>query len=171
MKVTTQVTICLHVKKMVSTATMAEYKQETTYSAAIILTVTSTIGLAVKPSQSRVDTQSMELLQLNPTSLTSRGLTCYNDNTQSNEQQNTKVKVVTIFTWHLTPWAQAHYEAGEVVVVEYSTDIEATTNTLDAIAILTISNIYQLKTILYLHLLQSAQLQIVVEVMLKGPTS
>ena len=81
------------------------------------------------------------------------------------------MKVVSIFAWHLTPWAQAHYEAGEVVVVEYSTAIEATTITLDAIATLTITNIYQLKTMLYLHILQFIQLQIVVKVVLKGPTS
>ena len=81
------------------------------------------------------------------------------------------MKVVSIFTWHLTPWAQAHYEVGEVVVVEHGTAIEATTITLDAIVTLTITNIYQLKTMLYLHVLQFTQLQIVVEVMLKGPTS
>ena len=81
------------------------------------------------------------------------------------------MKVVSIFTWHLTPWAQAHYKVGEVVVVEHSTAIEATTITLDAIATLTIANIYQLKIMLYLHVLQSTQLQIVVEVVLKGPTS
>ena len=81
------------------------------------------------------------------------------------------MKVVFIFAWHLTPWAQAHHEAGEVVVVKYGTAIEATTITLDAIATLTITNVYQLKTILYLHVLQSTQLQIVVEVVLKGLTS
>ena len=81
------------------------------------------------------------------------------------------MKVVSICAWHLTPWAQAHYEVGEVVVVEHGTAIEATTITLDAIATLTITNIYQLKTMLYLHVLQSIQLQIVVEVVLKGPTS
>ena len=81
------------------------------------------------------------------------------------------MKVVSIFAWHLTSWAKAHYEAGEVVVVEYGTAIEATTIILDAIATLTITNIYQLKTMLYLYILQSTQLQIVVEVVLKGPTS
>ena len=81
------------------------------------------------------------------------------------------MKVVSIFAWHLTPWAQAHYEVREVVVVKCSTAIEATTITLDAIATLTITNIYQLKTMLYLYVLQSTQLQIVVEVVLKGPTS
>ena len=68
------------------------------------------------------------------------------------------MKVVSIFAWHLTPWAQAHYEAGEVVVVEHGTAIEATTITLDAIATLTITNVYQLKTILYLHIWQSTQI-------------
>ena len=81
------------------------------------------------------------------------------------------MKVVSIFAWHLAPWAQAHYEAGEVVVVKHGTAIEATTITLDAITTLTITNVYQLKTMLYLHVLQSIQLQIVVEVVLKGPTS
>ena len=81
------------------------------------------------------------------------------------------MKVVSIFAWHLTPWSQAHYEVGEVLVVEHGTAIEATTITLDAIATLTITNVYQLKTMLYLHILQSTQLQIVVEVVLKGPTS
>ena len=58
-----------------------------------------------------------------------------------------------------------------MVVVKHGTAIEATTITLDAIATLTITNVYQLKTMLYLHVLQSIQLQIVVEVVLKGPTS
>ena len=79
--------------------------------------------------------------------------------------------MVSIFAWHLTPWAQAHYEVGEVVVVKHSTAIKATTITLDAIATLTITNVSQLKTMPYLHVLQSTQLQIVVEVVLKGPTS
>ena len=61
MKVTTKVTICLNVNKMVSTATMAEYKQKAAHSTPAIITVTSTIGQAVKPSQSKVATQSMEL--------------------------------------------------------------------------------------------------------------
>ena len=81
------------------------------------------------------------------------------------------MKVVFIFAWHLTPCAKAYYGAGEVVVVEYGTTIEATTITLDAIATLIIINVYQLKTMLYLLVLQSTQLQIVVEVVLKGPTS
>ena len=82
------------------------------------------------------------------------------------------MKVVSIFTWHLTPWAQAHYKAGEVVVVEYSTAIEATTITLDATVTLTITNICQLKTMPYLHTFCNLlSFQIIVEVMLKGPTS
>ena len=58
-----------------------------------------------------------------------------------------------------------------MVVVEHGTAIEATTITFDVIITLTITNIYQLKTILYLYILQSTQLQIVVEIMLKGSTS
>ena len=81
------------------------------------------------------------------------------------------MKVVFIFAWHLTPWSEAHYEVKDVVVVKHSIAIEATTITLDAIATFTITNVYQLKTMLYLHVLQSTQLQIVVEVVLKGPTS
>ena len=61
MKVTTKVAICLYVNKMVLTATMAEYKLEVAHSAPNIIMVTRTIGLAVKPSQSKVATQSMEL--------------------------------------------------------------------------------------------------------------
>ena len=81
------------------------------------------------------------------------------------------MKVVSIFTWHLTLWAQAHYKVGEVVVVGHSTAIEATTNTLDATVTLTITNICQLKTMPYVHALQFVQLPIIVEVVLKGPTS
>ena len=68
------------------------------------------------------------------------------------------MKVVSIYAWHLTPWAQAHYKAGEVVVVKHGTVIKATTITLDAIVTLAITNVYQLKTMLYLHILQSTQL-------------
>ena len=51
-------------------------------------------------------------------------------------------------------------------MVEHGTAIEATTITLDATVTLTITNIYQLKKKMpYLHVLQSDQLQIVVEVM------
>ena len=81
------------------------------------------------------------------------------------------MKVVSIFIWHLTPRAQAHYLVGEVVVVEYSTDINATIITLVTTITLTITNIYQLKTIPYLYVLQLIQLQIIVEVELKEPTS
>ena len=56
-------------------------------------------------------------------------------------------------------------------MVKHSTAIEATTITLDATVALTITNVYQLKTMLYLHVLQSNQLQIVVEVVLKAPIS
>ena len=56
-------------------------------------------------------------------------------------------------------------------MVEHGAAIETTTITLDAIVTLAITNLYQLKTILYLYVLQSTQLQIVVEVVLKGPTS
>ena len=94
----------------------------------------------------------MELYAL-PYSFSSCGPTCHNDNTQANDQQNTKVKVVSIFTWHLAPWAQAHYEAGEVVVVEHSTAVEATTITLDATVTLTNINVCQLKAVPYLHVL------------------
>ena len=79
------------------------------------------------------------------------------------------MKFVSFFAWHLTPWAQAHYKVGEVAVVKHGTVIEATTITLDVIATLTISNVYQLKIMLYLHVLQATQLQIVDEVVLKGP--
>ena len=40
-------------------------------------------------------------------------------------------------------------------MVKHGTAIEATTITLDAIATFTITNVYQLKTMLYLHVLQS----------------
>ena len=65
------------------------------------------------------------------------------------------MKVVSIFTWHLTLWAQAHYEAGEVVVFKHGTAIEATTIMLDATVAFTITNVYQLKIMLYLHVVQS----------------
>ena len=64
------------------------------------------------------------------------------------------MKIVSIFTWHPTPWAQADCEVGEMVVVEHSTAIEATTITLDATITLTITNIFQLKTMPYLLILQ-----------------
>ena len=61
MKVTTKVAIRLYVNRMVLTATMAEYKLGVAYSAPNTIMVTSTIGLAVKPSQNKVATQLMEL--------------------------------------------------------------------------------------------------------------
>ena len=61
MKVTTKVAICLYINKMVLTAKMTEYKLEVTHSALNTITLTSTIGLAVKPSQNKVASQSMEL--------------------------------------------------------------------------------------------------------------
>ena len=60
MKVTIKVSICLYVNKMVSIATMAEYKLEIAYSAPNIVTVTRSIGLAVKTSQNKVTTQSIK---------------------------------------------------------------------------------------------------------------
>ena len=64
MKVTTKVTICLHVNKMVYTAKMAEYKWEAAYSAPVIIMIASNIGQAVKPSQSKVTIQSSGALSL-----------------------------------------------------------------------------------------------------------
>ena len=61
MKVTTKVAICLCINTMVLTATMAEYKLEVAYRAPSIIMVTKSIGLADKPIQSKVATQSMEL--------------------------------------------------------------------------------------------------------------
>ena len=61
MKVTTKVAIHLYMNKMVLTAIMAEHKLEVAYSALLITTATRTIGIAVKPSQSKVTTQSMKL--------------------------------------------------------------------------------------------------------------
>ena len=55
--------------------------------------------------------------------------------------QNTKVKVVSIFTWHLTPWAQVHYQVGEVVVVKYCTAIEVAIINLGATIIPTTTNV------------------------------
>ena len=60
-EVTTKVAICLYINKMVSTATMAEYKLQVAHSALNTIMVISTIGLAAKPSQSKVASQSMEL--------------------------------------------------------------------------------------------------------------
>ena len=56
-------------------------------------------------------------------------------------------------------------------MVKHSTAIEATITTLDATVTLTVTNIFQLKTMPYMYVLQFFQLQIIIEVMLKGPTS
>ena len=61
MKITTKLAICLCVNKMVLTDTMTEYKLEVAHSELNTIMVTSTIGLAAKPSQSKIATQSMEL--------------------------------------------------------------------------------------------------------------
>ena len=61
MKVTNKVAICPYVDKMVFTATLTEYKLQIAYSTPNIITVARTIGLAVKPSQIKVTTQSVEL--------------------------------------------------------------------------------------------------------------
>ena len=52
--------MCSYVKKMVLTATMAEYKLTVTHGAINIVTVTRIIGLAIKPSQTKVATCSVE---------------------------------------------------------------------------------------------------------------
>ena len=57
------------------------------------------------------------------------------------------------------------------MVVEHSTSIKATTITLDATVTFTITYICQLKTMLYLRILQFVQLQIIVKVMLKRTSS
>ena len=58
-----------------------------------------------------------------------------------------------------------------MVLAKHGIVIEATTITLDATVTLTITNVYQLNTIPYLCILQYVQFPIIVEVMLKGPTS
>ena len=60
-KVTTKVAIHSYVNRMVLTTRMAEYKSGVVHSALNTIMVISTICLAVKPSQSKVATQSMEL--------------------------------------------------------------------------------------------------------------
>ena len=60
MKVTTEIAICLYINRMVLTAKIAEYKLGVAHSAPNTITATSTIGLAVKPRQSKLATQSME---------------------------------------------------------------------------------------------------------------
>ena len=54
-------------------------------------------------------------------------------------------------------------------MAKHCTAIKATILTLDATITLTITNIFQLKTMLYLHILQFVQLQLIVEAVLKGP--
>ena len=60
MKVTTKVVICLYVTKMMQTATIAEYKVEVALRILNNIIVTRTIGLAIKPSQTKVATKSVE---------------------------------------------------------------------------------------------------------------
>ena len=57
------------------------------------------------------------------------------------------------------------------MVVKHDIAIKATIIALDVTVTLTITNICQLKKVPYLHVLQFFQLQIIVEVVLKGPTS
>ena len=59
-KVTTKVDMCSNGYKMVVTTTIAEYKLEFTHKIPNIIIVTKTIGLAIKPSQTKVTTRSME---------------------------------------------------------------------------------------------------------------
>ena len=66
------------------------------------------------------------------------------------------MKVIFIFTWRLTTWAQAYYRMGEVLVVKNGTSIEATTSTLAATVTLTITNVSQLKTIVEVKLKEPA---------------
>ena len=61
MKVIAKGYIYPYVEKMVFIATMANYKMEVVYSGPSIITASKTIGLAVKPSQIKVATQSVEL--------------------------------------------------------------------------------------------------------------
>ena len=59
-KVTTKVDICSNGYKMVATTTIAECKLEFTHNIPNIIIVTKTIGLAIKPSQTKVTTRSVE---------------------------------------------------------------------------------------------------------------
>ena len=61
-KVTSKVAIWLYVHRMMLTATMAEYELEVAHSAPHIIVITRTIGLVVKPGQSKVATRAVELL-------------------------------------------------------------------------------------------------------------
>ena len=49
---------------------------------------------------------------------------------------------------------ESHYKVGEVVVVEHSTAIKSTTITLGATIAPTIINVYHLKTMPYLRIVQ-----------------
>ena len=60
-KVIIKVNIYLYINKIVLTAKIAEYKLEVTHSALNIIIVIRIIGLAIKPSQTMVATQSVEL--------------------------------------------------------------------------------------------------------------
>ena len=61
MKATTKVVFCLFVNRIELTATMAKYKLGVAHSALNTTMVISTIRLAVKPRQSKVAAQSLEL--------------------------------------------------------------------------------------------------------------
>ena len=60
MKVTTKVAICLYVNKIMLISSIAEYKLEVAHSALNIIIIIRIIGVAVKPSQNKVATQSIE---------------------------------------------------------------------------------------------------------------
>ena len=81
------------------------------------------------------------------------------------------VEVVFIVTQHPTVYTQAYYKVEEVVAVENGTDFEATTIAWGTTVTFTITNICQLKKMLYLYILQFIQLQTKVEAELKVPTS
>ena len=57
---TAKVALCLYMWKMVLTAAMAEYKLEFSYKAPTIIVVVKTIEVAIKPSQTKVATHSVE---------------------------------------------------------------------------------------------------------------
>ena len=59
-KVTTKLVMYSYVNKMVLTATIADYKLEVAHSALNTIMVLGTIGLAIKPSQTKATTQSVE---------------------------------------------------------------------------------------------------------------
>ena len=66
-KVTTNMAMCLYMHKMVLPATIAEYKLEVTHSILNVIIIII-IGLAIKPSQSKLTTWSVKPLAL-PSSL------------------------------------------------------------------------------------------------------